>query len=40
MVQHCDYRDIYFISREEATEIAIDNDFPMIGSILTSEDLW
>ena len=40
MVQHCDYRDIYFINREEATEIAKDNDFPMIGSILTSEDLW
>ena len=40
MVQHCDYRDIYFMNREEATEIAKDNDFPMIGSILTSEDLW
>lgn len=40
MVQHCDYRDVYFINREEATEIAKDNDFPMIGSILTSEDLW
>lgn len=31
---------IKFITREEATEIAKNNNFPMIGSILTSEDLW
>ena len=32
--------NIKFITREEATEIAKNNNFPMIGSILTSEDLW
>ena len=32
--------NIKFITREEATEIAKNNNFPMIDSILTSEDLW
>ena len=41
MVHHEDFlHNSYFITREEATEIAKDNDYPMIGSILTSEDLW
>ena len=31
---------IKFITREEATEIAKNNNFSMIGNILTSEDLW
>jgi hypothetical protein len=39
IVKHSDYKEEYFISRDEATEIAKDNDYPMIGSILTSEDL-
>ena len=37
------YKDNFrhqFISREEATEIAKDNNYSMIGSVLTSEDLW
>ena len=36
------YKNNYhqFISREEATEIVKDNNYPMIGSVLTSEDLW
>jgi hypothetical protein len=29
-----------FISREQSTIIAKKNNYPMIGSILTSEDLW
>jgi len=41
IVKHCDrYHDEYFITRENATELAKDNDYPMIGSVLTSEDLW
>lgn len=31
---------ITFISRENATEIAKRANYPMIGSVLTSEDLW
>ena len=40
LVRHSNFHNSYFISREEATEIAKDNNYPMIGSILTSEDLW
>ena len=40
MIRHCDDKNDYFISRDIATEIAKDNDFPMIGNVLTSEDLW
>lgn len=41
IVTHEDYPfDGYFITRDEATEIAQKNKFSMIGSILTSEDLW
>lgn len=40
MVKYIDYKEEYFISCEEATEIAKDNDYPMIGAVLTSEDLW
>lgn len=29
-----------FINREEATKIARDMKIPMIGCVLTSEDLW
>lgn len=31
---------ITFISRENATAIAKRANYPMIGSVLTSEDLW
>ena len=31
---------VKFISRDKATEIAKAYQYPMIGSILTSEDLW
>lgn len=30
----------HFISREQSTRIAKENNYSMIGSILTSEDLW
>lgn len=29
-----------FVSTEEATEIAEERGIPMIGGVLTSEDLW
>ena len=29
-----------FVSTEEATEIAKERGIPMIGGVLTSEDLW
>ena len=31
---------VKFISRDKATEIAKAYQYPMIGSVLTSEDLW
>lgn len=31
---------ILFINRKNATEIAKRANYPMIGSVLTSEDLW
>lgn len=34
------YNTITFINREQATQIAKKAKYPMIGSILTSEDLW
>ena len=38
---HCMNHDItMFISRENATQIAKRANYPMIGSVLTSEDLW
>lgn len=40
MIKHCDDKEEYFVSREIATEIAKDNNYPIIGSVLTSEDLW
>lgn len=38
---HCMNHDTnLFISRENATQIAKRANYPMIGSVLTSEDLW
>jgi hypothetical protein len=31
---------MYFMDRATATQVAKENNFPMIGSVLTSEDLW
>lgn len=30
----------YFMDRNTATQVAKENNFSMIGSVLTSEDLW
>lgn len=38
---HCMNHDTtMFINRENATQIAKRANYPMIGSVLTSEDLW
>lgn len=34
------FQNAIFVNREEATKIAQNWNIPMIGSVLTSEDLW